>query len=145
MKNSISIILFLGILFMACGGGSKKETVDALPPQVAKAKVSEGQRLYKQYCTACHQNDGSGVPNMYPPLAGTDWVTGDKTRLIDVVLNGMNGEIEVNGKQYNGVMTPHNFLTDEQLADVLTYIRQSFGNDASEITAKEVAKVRADS
>lgn len=144
MLKSLMLIPIL-LTMIACGGSSKNEAQTNEPPAPKMAEAVPGERLYKQYCTACHQNNGSGVPNVYPPLAGTDWVTGDKTRLIDVVLNGMDGEIEVNGKKYNGVMTPHNFLTDEQLADVLTYIRQSFGNDASEITPKEVAKVRADS
>lgn len=141
------ILILIPIMFamISCGGSGKNEAQSSETTSPKTVEVVPGERLYKQYCTACHQNNGSGVPNVYPPLAGTDWVTGDKTRLIDVVLNGMEGEIEVNGKPYSGVMTPHDFLTDDQLADVLTYIRQSFGNEASAITPKEVAAVRAGS
>ena len=80
---------------------------------------------------------------MYPPLTQTDWVLGDKGRLIRLVLNGMTGEVEVKGQVYNNVMTPHAFLRDQQIADVLTFVRSNFGNDASPVLPEEVAAVRA--
>jgi len=102
----------------------------------------EGKKVYDMYCKACHMESGRGVPSMNPPLAGTDWVTGDKERLIKVILNGMQDPIEINGETYQNVMAAHDFLTDEQIADVLSYIRNSFGNEASEVTPQEVASVR---
>lgn len=107
-----------------------------------KKKVDLGQKIYTQYCLACHQEDGSGVPNMNPPLRKSDWVVGDKTKLINVVLKGLDEEIEVNGDTYNGVMASHSFLTDKQIADVLTYIRSNFENQADVIKPEEVKALR---
>jgi len=111
----------------------------------SKKVVSEseqGMALYGKYCLACHQTDGSGVPGMYPPLINTDWITGDKARLIELVLKGQQGEIEVNGKIFKGVMPPHLFLTDEQIASVLSYVRSNFGNRSDSVLSEDVAAVR---
>lgn len=110
---------------------------------IQKDLVGNGEELYYLYCGACHQQNGKGASGRFPPLANTDWVTGDKQRLIEVVLNGLEGSIDVNGVTYNNVMPQHSFLSDDDMAEVLTYIRQNFGNTASEITAEEVAEVRA--
>ncbi len=107
-------------------------------------QLATGKQVYDTYCRACHMDNGSGVPGMNPPLAGTEWVTGDKERLIKVVLNGLNEPIEINGETYQNAMAAHAFLNDQQIADVLTYIRQSFGNNAGAISANEVAQVRED-
>lgn len=79
---------------------------------------------------------------MYPPLQATDWVEGDKERLIGLLLFGQEGEITVNGKPFKGVMPPHAYLTDAQIADVLTFIRSNFGNQADSVTAEEVRIAR---
>ncbi|WP_338874575.1 cytochrome c [Spirosoma sp. SC4-14] len=112
----------------------------AAKPATAATK-SPGQLVYEQNCLTCHQVNGSGVPNLNPPLRKTDWVLGDKTRLINVVLKGLQGQ-EIEGDVYDNAMPAHDFLTDTQIADVLTYIRSSFGNKASGITADEVKAVR---
>ena len=91
---------------------------------------------------ACHQSNGKGASGRFPPLNSTDWVIGDKERLVHLILNGMEGEIEVNGEIYNGLMPQHSFLNDDQIADVLTYIRTHFDNKATIITAEEVEKFR---
>lgn len=91
----------------------------------------------------CHQADGGGVPNMNPPLINTKYVTGDKKRLIGIVLKGLTGGVEVDGYDYNNPMAPHNYLKDQEIADVLTYVRNSFGNKATAVTAAEVKAVRA--
>lgn len=101
-----------------------------------------GEQIYITYCATCHQQDGKGASGRYPPLAGTDWVTGDKERLARLVLTGLEGPMEVNGKNYNAVMPQHSFLSDREASEVLTYIRQNFGNDASAVTEEEVANVR---
>ncbi len=107
-----------------------------------KQTVQTGKVVYTQYCLSCHQEDGYGVPNLNPPLAKVDWVTGDKTRLITVVLNGLSTPLEIDGETYHNAMPAHKHLTDQQIADVLTYIRSSFGNKASAVSANEVKKVR---
>ncbi|GAB3641820.1 c-type cytochrome [Spirosoma arcticum] len=108
----------------------------------AVAAKPAGQAIYEQYCLACHQANGSGVPNLNPPLRGTDWVLGDKTRLINVLLKGLQGQ-EIEGEFYDNVMPAHDFLNDTQIADVLTYIRNNFGNKADAVKADEVKAVRA--
>ncbi len=101
-----------------------------------------GEFTYLTYCGTCHQSNGKGDSGRFPPLNRTPWVTGDKERLISVVLHGLEGKIKVKGEVYNNVMPQHSFLSDEKIAEVLTYIRKNFGNRASEITANEVRKVR---
>jgi mono/diheme cytochrome c family protein len=87
-----------------------------------------------------------GLPGQFPPLAGSDWVLGNKERLIKITMHGLMGEIEVNGVKYNNVMAPPGIppgsLTDQQIADVLTYIRNDWGNSASSISPEEVANIR---
>src|SRR5690606_13432139 len=108
---------------------------DEVEDNLEKDVVAAGAQLYNLYCAACHLRDGKGDGGRFPSLAGTDWVTGDKRRLIDVVLNGLEGPIVVNEQPFNGIMPPHSFLKDTEVASVLTYIRKSFGNDASTIYA----------
>lgn len=104
--------------------------------------LAAGAKLYQTYCIACHQGDGKGDGSRFPPIAGTRWVTGNKQRLISAVVHGLSGEIDVEGQKYNGVMPAHGFLTDAQIAQLLTYIRQSFGNQAQSVSVEEVLDVR---
>jgi mono/diheme cytochrome c family protein len=131
----------------ACGGGDKKPAAaaPAAPKPAAAdpaAQMAAGKAIYNQYCQACHMADGAGVAGINPPLAKSDWVNGEKERIIKIVLNGQQGPIEVNGQTYNGVMVAHNFLKDDQIAAVLTYVRGSFGNTSGPVTAEEVAALR---
>ena len=119
------------------------KTPDERQDNLMKIITNAGEGLYFQYCGICHQRNGRGASGRYPPLRQTDWVTGDKERLIKVVLNGLEGGIAVNGEQYNSVMPQHSFLPDEEIASILTYIRQNFGNEASAISEEEVRQVRA--
>lgn len=105
--------------------------------------VEDGAEIYMTRCMSCHQMNGGGVPGVFPPLTETEWVTGDKGRLIRIVLNGMTDQIEVNGETYSGAMPPWgSFLDDEQMAELLTYMRTSWGNDAEEVVPEEVRNVR---
>jgi mono/diheme cytochrome c family protein len=113
------------------------------PQSAIRNSTDSGKVVYETYCLACHQANGKGVPGMNPPLVKTEWVLGDKTRLIGVVLNGLNDAIEIGGETYDNAMPAHNFLNDRQIADVLTYVRSHFGNEASAIRPEEVAVVRA--
>lgn len=117
-------------------------TPDEVKDNLEKGKIPEKAKLYNTYCAACHQNDGKGDGNRFPPLGGTDWVTGDKIKLLNTLLKGLNGEIIVNDKPYNGLMPAHNFLKDEEVANILTYIRQNFGNTASAVSVEEVKEYR---
>ena len=110
---------------------------------VDKASLERGKKIYDTYCLACHQADGSGVPRLNPPLIKTKWVLGDKKELITIILKGMDQPIEVDGEDYNNVMASHAFLQDQEVADVLTYVRNSFGNKASGVTPAEVKTIRA--
>ncbi|MCP9755349.1 dehydrogenase [Lacihabitans sp. CCS-44] len=108
-----------------------------------------GREIYNKegYCGTCHQPDGKGLPaSGFPPLAGTNWVKGSEERLIKIVLNGLMGEIEVNGKKFPGQvpMTPYGgLLNDKEVAAVTTYVRNSFGNQASPVQPEKVKQVRA--
>jgi len=105
-------------------------------------QVVNGKKVYEKNCMACHMANGNGVPGLNPPLSKTDWVTGDKKRLINVVLKGLEDAIEVNGEEYVNPMPAMPHLTDAEIADVLTYIRASFGNKASAVTSTEVKALR---
>lgn len=122
---------------------SNVRTPDFVADNLEKGTVSQGEKIYATYCLACHQGNGKGSPPRFPPLEGADWVNGDKQKLIGVILNGLNGPIRVNGKPYDGAMGAHGFLKDDEIAAVATYIRSSFGNKSSAISADEVATVRS--
>ncbi len=141
----------IGILLIMCCAISsfvmaqaKKKAAPAAPNKAAiQASIANGKQVYATQCLMCHQEDGGGVLNLNPPLTKTKYVLGDKTRLIQIVLKGLSGEIEVNGDTYRNMMPPRNTLSDQEIADVLTYVRNSFGNKASAVTPAEVKAVRA--
>ena len=111
--------------------------------QPDKGAMERGKKVYNAYCLSCHQPNGEGVTGLNPPLVKISSVTGNKTKLIQVILKGMDTNEEINGKTYSNAMAPLNYLTDQQIADVLTYIRNSFGNKATVVTAAEVKSARA--
>lgn len=110
-----------------------------------KASIERGEKVYKGTCMACHQADGLGVQRMNPPLVKTKWVLGDKKALAKIVLNGLKGgEIEIDGDDFHNPMPPQDGqLTDLQIADALTYVRNNFGNKASAVTVADVKAARA--
>ncbi len=101
-----------------------------------------GEQVYTRNCLVCHQVTGSGVPGLNPPLKQTDYVTGDTDRLLGIILNGSNVGLVVNGTTYANAMPAFPSLSDADVAHVTSYIRNSFGNSASEITPSEVAAYR---
>ena len=132
------------VMLIVMGASAFTIQSNSVPPQdELKASIERGKKVYESTCLACHQANGSGVPGMNPPLKQTEWVLGDKTTLINIVLNGMDEEIEVDGEFYSNVMPPLGTLTDLQIADVLTYVRNSFGNKASAVKEAEVKKLRS--
>jgi mono/diheme cytochrome c family protein len=131
---------------------SREEKKDESLQTTLKGKERElftkGKEIYGRegFCMTCHQADGSGLPpSGFPPLTGTKWVTGSEERLIKIALNGLYGPIEVNNHKYRGdvPMTPfRGMLNDEEIASILTYVRNSFGNKASAIYPDKVKAIR---
>lgn len=127
--------------------GSSIQVVDgkAPAPVVAKSKdqrVEFGKRIYTQNCIACHQADGKGIPNAFPPLAKSDFLNADKERAIKTVVKGLTGEVLVNGNKFNSVMPAWTSLTDEEIANVLTYVYSMWGNSGKEVKPGEVKAAR---
>jgi mono/diheme cytochrome c family protein len=119
----------------------------AAAPATGGSAKDRGKTTYMAVCFACHQPTGMGLPNMFPPLAGSDWVKAKKAdRLIRIVLHGLNGPVQVNGVPFTTpapLMPPQGAaLSDQQIADVLTYVRAEFGGGASEVTADQVKAIR---
>ncbi|MBA4150381.1 MAG: cytochrome c [Verrucomicrobia bacterium] len=108
---------------------------------ISKSQMDDGKRVYAKNCVACHQANGEGIPGLFPPLGPSDYLMADKERSIRILIQGQMGEIVVNGKHYNGAMPPIP-IKDEQMANVLTYIRNSWGNTGAPVTIEEVRKVR---
>jgi nitrite reductase (NO-forming) len=105
--------------------------------------MEKGKRVYTQTCFACHQNEGQGLPGVFPPLAKSDYLMADKDRAIMAVVKGLSGPVKVNNVDYNGVMPPV-LINDEQVASVLTYVRNSWGNQGDIVTLEDVKRVRAE-
>jgi len=127
----------------------------SLAPVAAAAKASvsgtltreqqaqAGSVLFMSTCSTCHQPNGEGLANVFPPLAKSDLLAKTPQRAIEIVLNGLTGPITVNGNQYNSVMPPMSQLNDDEVANILTYVQSSWGNDGPQVTAKQVAEIRA--
>lgn len=113
----------------------------SISAQNFEEQMEFGKQIYMQTCFACHQSEGQGVPNAFPPLANSDFLNADVDRAIGVVLNGLTGEITVNGKKYNNVMT-RQMLSSEEIANVLTYVYNSWGNNKTVVTKQMVDKVK---
>lgn len=144
MKSTLATLLILTAAALQLNAQTKGKKPAVVKPQPLSAAVmANGKNIYNKYCLACHMADGAGVPNMNPPLSKTSYVLGDKTRLIKVVLNGLATGEEIDGETYTNVMPAHNFLSDQEIAAVLSFVRNSFENKASGITAQEVKAVRA--
>lgn len=123
-------------------GSAHIKDPDEVADNLQKGIAVGGEQVYNIYCVSCHQKDGKGDGSRFPPLDSSEWVNGDKKRLIGVLLKGLEKSITINGKTYNNLMPPHNFLSDDQLALVLTYIRKNFSNQSSDITPGEIARER---
>ena len=105
-------------------------------------QIKAGSVLFNGTCSVCHQSNGEGLPGVFPPLAKSDYLKAHRDQLIGIVLNGLNGPVTVNGKDYNSVMPPMSQHTDDEIANILTYVLNSWGNDGGQVTKDDVAKVR---
>jgi mono/diheme cytochrome c family protein len=109
-----------------------------------KQQGPDGKQVYATTCAACHQASGEGVSGMYPPLAASEWATGDEAKGMRILLHGLTGPVEVAGETYAGMMPPWGgVLKDPELAAVLTYVRGARGNKPAPVTAAKVASIRA--
>jgi putative membrane-bound dehydrogenase-like protein len=153
---------FDDVYLQALGGGTIEAALDALakhhsagasPGAPAKELVRKnvpvaavherGAAVYARTCIACHGPDGKGVPGAFPPLDGVDWALGDPSIPVRIVLAGLQGPIEIAGQKFNNMMPPHTDLKDSEIADVLTYVRQSWSNDATSVSEDFVKQTRA--
>jgi mono/diheme cytochrome c family protein len=151
LMKRLSILFILFISTASTVFAQTKKPATTAKPAIKKAVVANplqaslarGKSVYTAQCLSCHQADGGGVPNLNPPLIKTQWVLGNKAELIQWVLKGSRGKVEIDGERFHNTMPPQAYLTDQQIADALTYIRNSFGNKASAVQPADVKSVRA--
>jgi len=142
-----------GAFALATAAWAAEPSASSSAPQVHQAEVAgaagiaaqvkSGESVYQTVCLACHQADGKGLPGAFPPLAGSDYLLGDKDRAVGVVVRGLEGEVVVNGIKYNSVMPAMTQLSDQEIADALAYAMNSWGNQGGAISVAQVAAVRA--
>jgi mono/diheme cytochrome c family protein len=139
ITSTIAVAIAITLL-SACNGNSGQNDGSG---SHSKSAELPGAGIYKRTCITCHMANGEGIPGTYPPLAKSDYFA-DKEKTIQQVIKGSSGEMTVNGKKYNNTMIPQQ-LTDEEIADVLTFVFSNFGNNNGAVTAAEVKAVRAKS
>jgi len=137
--------LTIAAMLVACGSKDRAPS-DSAASTTSVAAVTSGEQIY-QRCVTCHQANGQGLAGTYPPLAGSEYATAANVAVpIRILMHGIQGPITVKGAQFNGLMPAYGVgieMSNEEIASVLTYVRSSWGNAASAITAEDVAKVRA--
>ncbi|MDH5433176.1 MAG: c-type cytochrome [Gammaproteobacteria bacterium] len=143
LVTALSVAMGLGVTSVLSADTALKEHQAEAAKQVSVAdKIANGKTLYEANCAACHQVNGQGLAGAFPPLAKSDYIKGNTKAAIGAVINGISGKIKVNGKDYNAVMPNMAHLSDVQVADILTYVYNSWGNKATEVKIAEVAAVR---
>ena len=121
---------------------SAAPVIDRTPVDVPKRFIA-GRDLYMKACIECHQADGRGVPQTFPPLADSEWVKGDRDTMLRIVLGGLSGPIEINGQKFNGVMPGHSHVTDDEIAKISTFVRFAFGGQKERpVSPDEVKALR---
>jgi mono/diheme cytochrome c family protein len=149
------ILLYWGMVYFDQYGGwfspqvyaPYKSTIEltAFQPPTGGIDLQRGKQVFENVCALCHNNDGNGKPNQGPPLAGSDWVVGPPNRMIRIPLAGLSGAVQVKGETWTLSMPAMGAaLPDDDLAAVLSYMRQSWGNKASPITAEQIKAIRAE-
>ncbi|MDB6020182.1 MAG: Copper oxidase [Pedosphaera sp.] len=141
-SNNRILISLLLLLWQLIPGLAVAAPTDAATNAVTKEQMDRGSQLYANYCYLCHQPGGQGIPQVFPPLAKSDFLAADKERSIRILITGLNGAITVRSNVYNGVMPPAPYDA-QQLSDVLTFVHNSFGNSNGPVTLQQVEKVRA--
>ncbi len=132
-------------------GGRAQQNMNAVTTAAAAAKKGElsvaeqiaaGKALFAGTCSTCHQPEGQGIPGVFPPLAKSDYIAADPKRIPNIVLHGLVGAVKVNGMDYNSNMPPMGQLTDDEVANISTYVLNSWGNPGGRVTKAEAAKIR---
>lgn len=132
-------------------GGRAQQNMNAVTTAAAAAKKGElsvaeqiaaGKALFAGTCSTCHQPEGQGIPGVFPPLAKSDYIAADPKRIPNIVLHGLVGAVKVNGMDYNSNMPPMSQLTDDEVANISTYVLNSWGNPGGRVTKAEAAKIR---
>jgi mono/diheme cytochrome c family protein len=133
-----------GLGIMDQGPGGAAVSTESSKP-VEETPLMAGKKIYNNNCAACHQTNGEGQPGVYPPLGKSEWVVGNKERLAALLLHGLAGPVTVNGSVYSANVMPSwgGSLTDEKIADVMTYMRASWGNTQNATTTDEVTAARS--
>jgi mono/diheme cytochrome c family protein len=138
------LTLLLAVVLIACGSGNEKQNeekseMNSRDEIRLKQYQVQGAKVYATYCANCHQQDGKGLASLYPPLAGSDYLMEDMARAACIIKNGQSKEIVVNGVTYNQMM-PANPITNLEVAEVLTFIANAWGNDGGLVGVKDVDK-----
>ncbi len=150
MIQSLSIVLFIALLLPSCTSNSEKKkqyhqvqnTASLQTQNELQQSIERGSYIYTDFCITCHYPDGKGQTNTFPPLAGSDYLMNYRTESIRTIKYGQQGEILVNGVTYNNVMDPLG-LEDDEVADVMNYIMNSWGNSQDKIvTPEEVSEIK---
>ena len=142
MKFNISLAILSSLLFFCCAPEKDKidrELSDIKDPKVLQYAI-EGKILYENYCANCHQNDGTGLGKLIPPLKGSDYMENDPGKTVRIIKHGLRGEITVNGQLYNQPMPANPNLTNMEIAQIVTYIYNIWGNEAGVVDGKKVAE-----
>lgn len=144
MRKTSLLLLCCSLVLLSCGGSSSSkestsERLDSRDKIRLKQYSVQGGKLYATYCSSCHQADGKGLASLYPPLAESDYLLEDFARAACIVKNGLSEEIIVNGVSYNQMM-PGNPITNLEIAEILTFVSNSWGNEAGLISVKDVNK-----
>ena len=122
--------------------GDRRTLADLRPALSRPGQGADGQQVYNGNCVACHQASGKGLPGVFPPLDGSEWVNGDERVLANILLHGITGEINVLGQTYKGAMPPFPQLSDAELAAVLSHVRSAWSNKAAPLKAELIEKER---
>lgn len=141
-----TLILLLITICIACNTTKKEETTAQYTKTTQQSplekSIQAGAVVYKDFCNQCHRANGKGIGKSFPTLAGSNWLTDKRTESIHAVKYGLKGEIEVNGKVYDGIMAPQG-LDDQEVVDVLNYVMNSWGNTQEKmVTLEEVKAIK---
>ncbi|BAO74346.1 c-type cytochrome [Winogradskyella sp. PG-2] len=147
--NEVYKLIILGLLLVSCGSKENKKEATTYPEKTAlnqtdpklKESINLGKLVYDDMCITCHMVNGKGVPKAFPPIADSDYLRENQNDCIKGIKNGMAGEMVVNGVEYNSIMAPLG-LTDDEVADVMNYINNSWGNKINNfVTVKKVSEL----
>lgn len=152
MLMLVAVMVGIGVAYLATDGspdpavlGDQRDVAElrVKAPAAGEAQGLDGAALYSARCAACHQSTGAGVPGVFPPLAGSEWLAGNERRLVALVMHGVTGPITVKGNRYDGAMPAFaSQLGDAELAALLTHLRATWGSATGPVTRDTVAQVR---